>query len=100
MALTIDDVKLYLRIDGTDEDGLLERLLGVAEAYLDGAVDNFSANMSDERFAAKAEMVEQAIIADLYENRNTGGIESHQYGRAVESMIRQLQLWTGGGPDD
>lgn len=93
MALTVDEIKTYLRIDSTDEDALLERLQATAVAILKGAVDDFGAGLKDDSFAQRAEMIELALIADLYENRNAGGIEVHQYSRPVESMIRQLQTW-------
>ncbi len=93
MALTVDEVKTYLRIDSTDEDALLERLQATAVAILKGAVDDFEAGLKDDSFAQRAEMIALALIADLYENRNAGGIEVHQYSRPVESMIRQLQTW-------
>ena len=93
MALTVDEIKTYLRIDSTDEDALLERLQATAVAILKGAVDDFEAGLKDDSFAQRAEMIALALIADLYENRNAGGIEVHQYSRPVESMIRQLQTW-------
>ena len=62
-------------------------------AILKGAVDDFEAGLKDDSFAQRAEMIALALIADLYENRNAGGIEVHQYSRPVESMIRQLQTW-------
>lgn len=93
MALTVDEIKTYLRIDSTDEDTLLERLQATAVATLKGAVDDFDTGLKDNSFAQRAEMIELAIIADLYENRNAGGIEVHKYSRPIESMIRQLQTW-------
>lgn len=100
MALTVDEIKTYLRIDSTDEDALLERLQATAVAILKGAVDDFETGLKDDSFAQRAEMIELALIADLYENRNAGGLEVHQYSRPVESMIRQLQTWPIEPADD
>lgn len=95
MALTVEEVKTYLRIDSTNEDALLARLMSTATAILKGAVDDYETGLQDEEFVTRAEMVELALIADLYENRNAGGIEMHSYSRPVETMIRQLQNWPG-----
>lgn len=97
MAISLTDAKAYLRVDGDDEDALITRLIAVSEAYLSGAVDEYSERVLDATFAAKAEMVQLAVIADMFENRNQGGAEVHPYGRIIESLIRQLQLWPVNG---
>lgn len=96
MAISLSDAKAYLRVDCDDEDTLIERLIATSEAYLSGAVDSYSERLQDATFAAKAEMVQLAVIADMFEHRNQGGAEVHPYGRIVESLIRQLQLWPDG----
>ena len=43
MAVTLEDVKLYLRIDGDAEDSLLQACMAAADSYLISAVSDFSA---------------------------------------------------------
>lgn len=50
----------------------------------------------NDRFKAKAEMCQMALIAELYENRNQGGREPKDYGFTVRTMITQMQYWGGG----
>ena len=42
MAITLNDVKVYLRIDSDAEDTLLNKLMAVSMATLTGAVDNYN----------------------------------------------------------
>ena len=88
---TIEQVKLYLRIDTNDEDTLLNDLRSRAESYMQDAVDDFSstyANASAE-WKAKADQCELLLIADWYENRLA---KERPVASAVSLLLTQLQL--------
>lgn len=90
MAITLDDAKLYLRVDTDAEDALLIRLLNTSKVVVTDAVDNYDLLVKIRPdIEQKADMVQLAIIADLYENRNQDNPKD--YGRVIETMIRQLQ---------
>ena len=66
--LTLQEVKVYLRIDHNDEDRLLKDLMQTAKKMCMDV-----GRMSEERFAMHEETTRQAMlytISYLYENRN------------------------------
>ena len=92
MAITLADVKVYLRIDSDVEDALLNKLMAVSSAILKGAVDNYDLLISlKPQLEEKGDMVQLTLIADLYENRNLEGQAPQSYSRVVETMLHQLQ---------
>lgn len=92
MAITLADVKVYLRIDSDVEDALLNKLMAVSMATLTGAVDNYALLIQlKPQLEEKGDMVQLSMIADLYENRNLEGQAPQAYSRIVETMIHQLQ---------
>ena len=92
MAITLADVKVYLRIDSDVEDALLNKLMAVSSAILKGAVDNYDLLISlKPQLEEKGDMVQLTLIADLYENRNLEGQAPQSYSRIVETMLHQLQ---------
>lgn len=89
--MTLSDVKLYLRVDGSTEDTLINQLMSVADGYMSDAVTNYSTYYgNDDGYTARADMAKLAIIADLYENRNVETPQS--FSRTVQSIINQLNL--------
>ena len=88
---TLEQVKLYLRIDTNDEDALLNNLISTAESYMQGAVDDFDSTyaLSDAEWKAKADQCELLLIADWYENRLA---KERPVASAVSLLLAQLQL--------
>lgn len=70
--------------------------MSVAEGIISDAVTGYDEKIMNDRFKAKAEMCQMALIAELYENRNQGGREPKDYGFTVRTMITQMQYWGGG----
>ena len=96
--ISLANAKTYLRIDGTAEDDLISTLSASAEAYLKGAIDNYTANYSaSSSFAALADMLEYAFVAELYRNRDsindTRALEKH-FGYMFFAQMTQLQNWS------
>lgn len=86
MAL-IDDIKTYLRIDGSEDDAILTLLISAAEEYLKDAGVPETAKVS-----AKYNLAVMLLVALNYENRNAGAsIDKLSF--SLESVI--LQLKTG-----
>ena len=70
--VTLEEVKLYLRIDTDFEDNLIEGLLEVAEGYLRDGVTDFDINYArDEKYAKKADLLKKVLVAELYNNRDS-----------------------------
>lgn len=93
MAVTIEQVKNNLRIDGTAEDDVLTKLIADAESYVKAAVDDYDTNLAASTdYANLAARVQLALIADMYDRRGTGdGI--HDYSMTIRSMVNQLKYW-------
>lgn len=93
MAITLEKVKNYLRIDTDHEDTLLEQFMAAAESYLVAAVDGYSDKLSDAAFESKSDMVLLAIIAEMYSNRDASNDRRDTFPFYISSQITQLQYW-------
>lgn len=93
MAVTIEKLKQYLRIDSDYEDELLQDFLATAEAYLKGAVSNYDTKYQYEEFATKADRLQCVIAAEMYQNRDGRNDPRNDYSFTVRSMISQLQYF-------
>lgn len=91
MALSVEDIKLYLRIDNDVEDAMLQRLIAQADAYLAGAVDDFAAHCKTESFDKQADIVRAAIVAEMYNNRDCQEEKHQAFPYFIRSAIAQLQ---------
>lgn len=84
--LTLDEIKIFLRIDHDADDEYIEMCKNSAKAYILSACGDVDFSES------KVRMVECMLIADYYENRTLGGKGS--YSQAISSMLLQIQLET------
>ena len=92
MAITLESVKNYLRIDADYDDSLFTQCIAAASAHMDGAVDNFEARYSnDDKFAALADLTMYTLIAEMYTNRDARSDNRQSLPYIVRSMITQLQ---------
>lgn len=91
MALSVADIKLYLRIDTDVEDAMLQRLLEQADAYLAGAVDDFALHCKAKSFDKQADIVRAAIVAEMYNNRDCQEEKHQAFPYFIRSAIAQLQ---------
>lgn len=91
--MTLSDVKLYLRIDSDAEDTILGTMVQAAENYMVGAVTDYEINYAEnEKYAAAADVCKMAIIAQMYEDRNSQ--LKGDFGFVIRSMINQLEYWS------
>ena len=98
MAITLDEVKTYLRIDLDIEDAFLRQCMKAADAYLVHAVDNFETRCKIEDFEATADIVRFALIGEMYMNRDCRGDNRQSFPYHIRSMILQLQNYIGDEP--
>lgn len=85
--LTLEEAKTWLRVDGTDEDSIIEIIRGAAEIYLGNAaeVEFDSSNELAKLFCL-------VLCADWYENRDLIGQQPSDKVRfTVQSIMAQLQ---------
>lgn len=98
MAVTLADVKGYMRIDGDYEDGLLEKFMWAADSYLAASIDDYTLKLNDTSFAVKADTVKLALVSEMYRNRDASNDQRDNYPYYLQSMITQLQYWPGVAP--
>lgn len=88
--MTLDQVKKYLRVTYDDDDSYLGELIRVAEGYLEDGITNYKGKLKNQVFAEKAQMVQYAIIQNLYDERYMMG-QAMEMSYIVRSMIHQLE---------
>lgn len=88
--MTLDQVKKYLRVTYDDDDSYLEELIRVAQGYLEDGITNYKDKLKNQLFAEKAQMVQYAIIQNLYDERYMMG-QALEMSYIVRSMIHQLE---------
>ena len=82
MAVTLEDAKLYLRIDGDVDNALIASLLETANQLCEGVL-----RMNLDEFNEMPKTVDQAILyitANLYEHREDLDM------RVVEDVVKRL----------
>lgn len=85
--MDLNEIKLYLRIDTSDEDDLLEGLKLSAEKYLENA--GVSKNYENPLYCTALKM----LVANWYDTRDTININS-----SISAMFNSIitQLAAGG----
>ena len=92
--LTLEKIKLYLRLDTDFEDELITDLTIVAESYMTDAVTDYQKHYAaDEKFAAKADHCKMAIISELFGNRDPRNDNRNSFSYAIQSMVNQLNYF-------
>ena len=89
-ALTRDDVKKYLRVDFTDDDTLIDRLMIAADEFLKGSIGATYDNTGE-----RAKTLSLIVISDLYDNRglhDDSAKVSNNVRRLVDDFSLQLRL--------
>lgn len=85
--LTLDETKLWLRVDGNDEDAIIQTLMGAAETYLGNAVE-----IQFDSTNQLAKLFCFVLCADWYENRELIGSQPSDKVRfTCQSIMTQLQ---------
>lgn len=82
--ITIEQAKLYCRIDNDDEDELIENLIKVADEYIKTACGEYDQNNP------KAELCQRILINHWYENRSaTGSTKGLKY--SLDNLLLQIR---------
>lgn len=90
--MTLQEVKDYLRIDGDEDDGILQLMMQAAEEFVTEAVGKY------DETKARAKMLYLAAMQDIYENRTLTSTSTQGYSVSsnltlmMRSLITQLQI--------
>lgn len=85
MIIDLIETKTWLRVDGADEDTLIQTLISAAETYL----LNATGNKFDNTYSL-AKLLCLVLVAEWYENRQALGRMTDRIRPTVESMVAQL----------
>lgn len=86
MLITLDETKKYLRVDGNEENSLIESLIAAAEEYLKNATGK-----SFDKTNQLARLFCLVLVVDWYENRGlTAGKVGDKTRPVIDSMLAQL----------
>lgn len=86
-ALTLTEVKQYLRVDFSDDDALITNLMNAADEYLRGSVGATYSNTGE-----RAKSLLLIVISDLYDNRGIQDRASNNTRKLVDDFALQLRL--------
>lgn len=86
-ALTLPEVKNYLRVDYNEDDTLISSLMAAADEYMKASVGE-----SYDIISERAKALSLIIISDLYDNRGLNNRVSGNVRKLVEDMALQLRL--------
>jgi len=85
--LTLNEAKTWLRVDGEDENSIIEMLIGAAEEYLHNATE-----VEFDGTNQLAKLFCLVLCADWYENRDLIGQQPSDKVRfTCQSIMAQLQ---------
>ncbi len=87
--MKLEDIKIYLRIDGDEEDGLLNTMMAAGEEYIRFAVGAY------DDTDPTAQVLLAAIVQNMYDNRELMQSEQQTKKRieyTFQSIILQLRM--------
>ena len=87
--MKLEDVKLYLRIDGDEEDALIQNMMQAGAEYIRSAVGEY------DDTDPTAQILLAAIVQNMYDNRELMQSEQQMKKRieyTSQSIILQLQV--------
>ena len=89
LALTLEEAKKYLRVDGNEEDDLIASFVTAAEIYIKN-----STSKNVELKSELAKLAARILISHWYENREAVG-KAEQLAFSLQSILVQLQYCVG-----
>ena len=91
-AVTLDEVKSYLRIAYNDDDTLLEKIImPAADEYLKAAIhENYDIGLS------RAKLLYMLVVSDLYDKRDLNEGPSTKVRNIVDSFAIQMRMQMRG----
>lgn len=87
--MRLEDVKIYLRIDGDEEDALIQTMMQAGEEYIRSAVGEY------DDTDPTAQVLLAAIVQNMYDNRELMQSDQQQKKRieyTFQSIILQLRM--------
>jgi len=91
--LTVENAKLYCRIDNNEEDDLIKNLIDAADSYIKTACGDYNSN------SPKAELCQRILVNHWYENRSaTGSTKGLKY--SLDNLLIQIRYGNEGSDNN
>ena len=87
MTISLNEIKTYCRIDGTEDDSLLQALIGAAKEYLTGA-----GVMEPETDSPLYLLAVKAMVLHFYDHRGMTESGSVSEIPGMQNAVTQLKL--------
>lgn len=93
MAVTIDDLKAVLYLDGNDDDALLQSYIDAADQFIIGAVgDEVPAFWNDSKVTMLHDLAVKSLAASYYQYRlSLSDVQVYQIDMTANSILGQLR---------
>lgn len=93
MAVTIDDLKAVLYLDGNDENALLQSYIAAADQFVIGAVgDEVPTFWDDSKVTTLHDLAVKSLAASYYQYRlSLSDVQVYQIDMTVNSILGQLR---------
>lgn len=93
MAVTIDDLKAVLYLDGDDEDALLQSYIDAADQFVIGAVgDDVSEFWDDSNVTVLHDLAVKSLAATYYQYRlSMADTQAYPIDMTVNSILGQMR---------
>lgn len=90
MALILEDIKNYLKLDDfIEDDNYLNELIEVSQIYIDDCVgEDYK---TDEKLVKLAGLLQKKLINDMYENRS-GYVVTDKRDVIVSTILDKLSM--------
>ncbi|MBK1809144.1 phage gp6-like head-tail connector protein [Clostridium sp. YIM B02505] len=86
--MTLAEVKIYLRVDYTEDDDYINSLIEVSQIYIDSMVGEVY--KTDTKAVKLSELLQKKLISDMYESRGTEVVSNTKQDRIVNSILDKL----------
>jgi len=91
--LTLEETKLHLRVDGIDDDPLIDSLIDAATAATGDYLDN-PALVLDATAPAPIKAATLLLVADLYDNREAQTERPRYVNRTYERLLNPYRVFS------
>jgi len=90
--MELNDVKLYLRVDGDEDDTLISSLILTAKRYIEnGTGITIEMANNSEKIKPIYNLALELLISHWYENREIEGTNKNKLSFSIDSLLLQLE---------
>lgn len=85
--MILSDVKLFLRVDGDDEDTVIQEIIDTAAIMIESYVLNHSEKLLNPKYVKLTNQLSKLLINDLYSKRSMQSESDEKLTFATKSLL-------------